>query len=285
MNRVLFTALAVGAGLAAQLAQAAPAYIFKRSLPALSVQPSSAGAPSQGAGAEQPPAPPSATGVVLQAAGYRTWADGSTATSCLGYLQPSGSYSYEGATGDGLYQITPAGQSATAVYCDMTRDGGGWALVMKAPAGAPNRASWSTTSALYVENLQNPTVLGGAAKHPDAFINALKTQAYKLEGSFPSGAPVRYVKPSCVYAHTSPATGDCLKSYASAAWAGERVGGYGATALGIHDAISPAPGYAHVYFQLNSASSPDWYVGNGTGTSYGYDYRNSAAASFLMWVR
>lgn len=285
MQRTTISSVLVGLmALAPALAQAAPSYLFKRAVPALSVQALQSTTPADPTVTEPPPETPTAKHIVLQPGGYRTWADGEMAPSCLEYLQPAIGRAYEGDTGDGLYQVSPNGQAATTVYCDMSRDGGGWVLVMKAPAGAPNRANWSTAGALYVENLQNPTVLGGAAKYSDALINALKTQAYKLEGAIPGSSPVRYVKPSCVYAHTAPATGDCLKTYSSPAWAGERVGGYGAAGWGIHDAIVSG-GYATVFFQLNDSRSPDWYVGNGVGGSYGTDYRNSAAASFLMWVR
>lgn len=64
----------------------------------------------------------------------RTWSDGTYAASCNGYLNAPGGYSYAGATGSGVYRISPAG-SPFDVYCDMTGDGGGWALIMKQANG------------------------------------------------------------------------------------------------------------------------------------------------------
>lgn len=82
--------------------------------------------------APEPPAPPAPEPepvpltVALSAGGYRTWSDGSLATSCAGYRNPSAPAQYSGSVGDGLYRIQPAGQAASTVFCDMSTDGGGW---------------------------------------------------------------------------------------------------------------------------------------------------------------
>jgi hypothetical protein len=70
--------------------------------------------------------------------GGRRWSDGTYATSCKGYKNPSAPYSYSGQTGDGVYTIDPDGAGATAAFdvrCDMTTDGGGWTIVYGSTGG------------------------------------------------------------------------------------------------------------------------------------------------------
>ena len=59
----------------------------------------------------------------------RRWSDGSTARSCLEYLEPSGNNQYTGDIGDGDYIIDVDGDGpldAVTVDCDMS--GGGWTV-------------------------------------------------------------------------------------------------------------------------------------------------------------
>jgi len=71
---------------------------------------------------------------IVDFGGYRAWADGTYAQSCEGYIRSGReSYPYQGAVGDGVYRISPAGV-AIDVYCDQTTDSGGWALLMKQAA-------------------------------------------------------------------------------------------------------------------------------------------------------
>lgn len=115
--------------------------------------------------------------LALQPGGYRTWDDGTLATSCLGYQQGDSHHLYAGSTGDGLYQVQPAGQSAAAVYCDMTANGGGWTLVVKAQAGSITHAS-----ALAVGTLTSPSQ-ATVAKLSDDAINALPKTVYRVTNS------------------------------------------------------------------------------------------------------
>lgn len=48
-------------------------------------------------------------------------------------------------TGDGIYYLTPAGQSnPVPVYCDMTDNGGGWTLAVYSSNNLPNAVLWSS---------------------------------------------------------------------------------------------------------------------------------------------
>lgn len=70
---------------------------------------------------------------ISQFDGYRAWKDGTFAQSCEGYVSPSDGHTYTGATGNGVYRISPAGVPLD-VYCDQTADGG-WTLLVKQAAG------------------------------------------------------------------------------------------------------------------------------------------------------
>ncbi|KVP39664.1 hypothetical protein WJ87_05635 [Burkholderia ubonensis] len=86
----------------------------------------------------------SVTANVKDNGGYRTWSDGTLATSCQGYLTPSAPYVYAGATGDGVYRVNMGG-TPTDVFCNQTLNGGGWALLMKQASGDGTTLQGDTT--------------------------------------------------------------------------------------------------------------------------------------------
>ena len=147
---------------------------------------------------------PASVGIVLQAGGYRTWADGTYAASCNDYLNPSEPKAYTGSTGDGVYRIQPSGQAATDVKCDMTNDGGGWTLVVGISAANRNHVTTgaSTWTAL--------TLAAPKGKYTDAFINAVNAAAAGAIGyRLTSGTMTSYFPATCTFAATTTATSNC----------------------------------------------------------------------------
>jgi hypothetical protein len=108
---------------------------------------------------------PDTSDLVVSFGAYRAWGDGTYASSCAGYLNPtSGAHRYAGATGDGVYAVTPGDAgSPTNVLCDMTRSDGGWTLIMASspsdrgtPAGATAQTAGCTTPTAYCSVASKP---------------------------------------------------------------------------------------------------------------------------------
>ncbi|MGV2873220.1 fibrinogen-like YCDxxxxGGGW domain-containing protein [Colwellia sp. E150_009] len=112
---------------------------------------------------------------------------------------------------DGVYSIRPNGAGAINVLCDMDVSGG-WTLVMRGQEGSKVSNWYKTTADIRLENGSAPNE--GTFKFADTTINLLVSSAYRVTTAMGQ----RYFKPTCVYNHTSVATGACRVSYGNINW-------------------------------------------------------------------
>lgn len=85
-------------------------------------------------------------------------------------------------SGDGVYSIAPDMTTPFSAYCDMSRDGGGWTLLLKANGDATleyNALAWTDTSLLHDTDL---TPEPGNAKYQSFLSLPVNTLRGELDG-------------------------------------------------------------------------------------------------------
>jgi hypothetical protein len=216
-------------------------------------------------------------GIVMNGS-TRTWLDGTLAASCNAYLNGDGvsGHTYTGATGDGVYRLQLS--VPTDVFCDMTKDGGGWSLVMNAVS--PQIAGWTgNTGSLNVAALAGQST---TAKIADADIKALTVKGLRLS-STNYGGVTRYLKPSCRYGQSTGYYGTpCGTTYSNLSWADAITSddNRGLT-FGAGDAML----HAGWYFDTNDVRGYAWFVANGAGDYGAGNGGFQTPTSFKMWAK
>lgn len=151
---------------------------------------------------------------------------------------------------DGPYQVDANGDGTAelSVYCDMTRDGGGWTLVMQTYHGTNSsisNATWNTDAAVNTATLDDGQALGAitaTGKLSDQTINNLAepgssttTARFRIDDNFGTGSAnieTWFVAQTCTYSHTTPIASnlECGRYNAAPDFSG--IGGTGPSGAG-----------------------------------------------------
>lgn len=185
----------------------------------------------------------------------------------------------------GVYDLT-VNSRQVPVFCDMSTDGGGWALVGRGTSNIFNSWSYSRNAIAYPNS---PSPHGASTfKLSDADINAISKNAYKVVTTGYSNT--RYFKGTCEYNQMQEPRGDCAISYANESWASPRgngnVGSGGlAGAGGLIDkrGDNVGDGYYVATSLVNRWDS--WAAGNGTTGSNVGSGGAGTLISLWIWVR
>lgn len=131
---------------------------------------------------------------------------------------------------DGVYVITAGGETFS-VYCDMTRDGGGWTLMLRGRRS--DSKGWGTTSAVNLADLPNLTAKN-SSKAGDSVVNEVLKIGYRVESTDCTDGAIAttvYFKADCIYQHNTDTSGACQTFYRSS------------------DFIDPMPGEQYTAYQ------------------------------------
>lgn len=188
----------------------------------------------------------------------------------------------EGQTTSGVYTIQPVGQAASVnVYCDQTTDGGGWTLVMAAPAGT-SLTGWNTAAATRDPSVGPKPSAANSFKLADSYINAIPTAGgarYRILSDIPTYGITnqrRFIA-ARAYSHLTCGSSAIVASYADQA--SPLYGGSGSSYTYL----------CGMYHYANSLGDYGYFATNynGTGTQVGTNIKRQwgAAGTLDMYVR
>lgn len=163
------------------------------------------------------------------------------------------------------------------VWCDMTRDGGGWTLVARAEAG--QLAGWARRTEL--SSGTGASLTGESFKYDDEVVNALARSRYRVELS---AGLMRFASSACHYNHTRTAREACNVTWSDVALTeGEQRGD---TRWWNHQGLSDYNARTDSGFIVtcdgNLAAKRGWMVGTGAAPMR---YGHMPGAGFRLWVR
>lgn len=179
----------------------------------------------------------------------------------------------------GVYMISiPELQFSQETFCDMSRHGGGWTLVMRGIG--KEIEGWPTTGDLHSYRAVDSS---GTFKFADDVINALRSTEgmYRLE-SFDNYQETRFVSSECEYHHMQTASVPCMELYKDVELSEGLTRGTDSRVFGIGNYGWNG---GNLSFLTNWGSRLFWYTGDDASRNSGVGRGEFAGNSFKMWVR
>jgi hypothetical protein len=173
------------------------------------------------------------------------------------------------------------------VWCDMTADGGGWALVMRGYAGdGGTAASWATTGAVSASQGTVASAPQGTLsfKYADATINLIRSAGAGIYRTKDDGTytNTRFWQ-AVTYGHLTPPAGNAITSYATTSWTGANSGTSFATTA-VQGGLADDNSSGSIFVDTSRSSIYRWLDNSGTTTT-AYCTDQQAGCNFTMWVR